>query len=296
MNQVELNNLIHRATSLLKSNWLHAVHLLEEARQMHPDNLLILTSLGDIFIQQMHYDKALDYYQQAHAIAPEDSQLLYLIGNCYFAINEYKLALSYLNQINDPPPEVLYNKALSLAFIGSYQESIMVIKQILKVLTDNPFIYFLLIEQYLRIQNYDEAQITIDIAQNKFGKHPQLLLLSAVVYSKKGIWLKAYHCFTELEALQPISSPDHLVSYAVAANRIGLIDKAIVLLDRARGINPYISSIYEELVRLYLHRGETEQAKKCLSTAKKYLDGLSPILRLLQERIRNEIASLNKDQ
>lgn len=295
MNQTELSNLIHRASMLVKSNWLHAVHLLEEARQEYPDNLVILTSLGDIFIQRMLFEKALDYYQQAHALAPDDPQLLHLIGNCYFSINEYKLSLSYLNQIKEPPPEVLYNKALALAFIGSYQESIMVIKQILKVMTDNPFIYFLLIEQYLRIQNYDEAQMIIDVAKRKFGKHPQLLLLSAVVYSKKGMWIKAYLCFSELEAVQPLSSPDHLISYAVSANRIGMYDKAIALLNKARDINPYISGIYEELIRLYLQRGEPDKAKKCLSVAKKYLVSFNPILRLLQERIRNEYSKTTDD-
>lgn len=60
---------------------------------------------------------------------------------------------------------------------------------------DNPFIYFLLIEQYVGIQNYDRAYEIILTAENKFGKHRQLLLLSALVYGKKGIWLKSYHCF-----------------------------------------------------------------------------------------------------
>ncbi len=288
MNQTELNNLLLRASSLVKTNWLHAVHILEQAKQEHPNNLRILMNLGDIFLERQHFEKALGFYQEAIALRPKDKQLLYLIGNCYFATGEYQIAITYFNQIDDPPPEVLYNKALGLAFLGSYKESITVILQILKVLSDNPFIYFLLIEQYLRIQNYDEAYQVIVTAEKRFGKHRQLLLLSAVVHSKKGIWLKAYTCFAEYEIISPINSPDHLTSFAVAASKIGLNDKAIALLFRAREINPYISGIYEELIRLQLHKGDTAGAKASLNLAKKYITRFNPILRLLQERIRNE--------
>ena len=195
MNQTELHNLILRAGTLVKTNWLHAVHILQQAREEHPENLQVLMSLGEIFLERQHFDKALGYFIEALELVPGDSQLLYLIGNCYFATGEYRLAITYSNQVENPSPEVLYNKALGLAFLGSYKESITVIQQILKVLDDNPFIYFLLIEQYLRIQSYDEAYEVITYAEKRFGKHRQLMILSAIVYSKKGIWLKAYHCF-----------------------------------------------------------------------------------------------------
>ncbi|MCK9308966.1 MAG: tetratricopeptide repeat protein [Candidatus Cloacimonetes bacterium] len=288
MNQTELNNLILRANSLMRSNWLHAVHILEQAKEEHPENLRILMNLGDVFLEKRFYEKALSYYQQANAISTDDPQLLYLIGNCYFATGEYRIAITYFNQIDDPPPEVLYNKALGLSFLGSYKESIIVILQILKVLDDNPFIYFLLIEQYLRVQNYDEAYRIINTAEKRFGKHRQLLLLSAVVYSKKGIWLKAFHCFNEYETISPISSPDHLTNFAIAASKIGLTDRAIAIMQRAQVINPYISSVYEELIRLQLQKDDFKEAKASLALAKKYLSRLNPILRLLQERIRNE--------
>ena len=272
----------------MKSNWLHAVHILEQAKEEHPENLRILMNLGDIFLEKQLYEKALNYYQQADALHPKDPHLLYLIGNCYFATGDYRIAITYFNQIENPPPEVLYNKALGLAFLGSYKESITVILRILKVLDDNPFIYFLLIEQYLRIQNYDEAYRIITNAEKRFGKHRQLLLLSAIVYSKKGIWLKAYHSFSEYELISPINSPDHLSSFAIAASKIGLIDRAIALLQRARGLNPYISSVYEELIRLQLQKGDIKGAKTSMALAKKFITRLNPILRLLQERIRNE--------
>jgi len=288
METSELNNLILRANALLKTNWLHAVYLLEQASDQYPDNVRILLSLGDIFMERQLFEKALGYYQKASALHPESPQLLYLIGTCYFSLGEYRIANSYFNRISDPPPEVLYNKALSYAFLGLHKESIDIILQILKVMSDNPFIYFLLIEQYIRVHNYDQAHETIYSAEQKFGKHRQLLLLSALVYSKKSIWLKAYHCFVEYEALAPINNPEHLVSFASAAYKIGLSERAIALLNQARTINPYISSIYEELIRIQLQTGDLPGARASLKLAKQYIIRFNPILRLLQDRINQE--------
>ena len=146
MNLNEINNLIQRANALLKTNWLQAVYILQEALKEEPDNLSLLVNLGDIYLERQLYERALSYYQKAISLLPDNPQLLFLIGTCYFSLGEYRIANSYYNRIPDPPPEILYNIALSYAFLGSYQESIDIINKILKVMDDNPFIYFLLIE------------------------------------------------------------------------------------------------------------------------------------------------------
>ena len=287
MNLTEINNLIQRANALLKTNWLQAVYILQEALKEEPDNLSLLVNLGDIYLERQLYERALSYYQKAISLLPDNPQLLFLIGTCYFSLGEYRIANSYYNRIPDPPPEILYNIALSYAFLGSYQESIDIIHKILKVMDDNPFIYFLLIEQYVRIQNYDRAYEIILTAENKFGKHRQLLLLSALVYGKKGIWLKSYHCFVEYESLGEITNTDHLMAYANAAVNIAMNDLAIELLQRAQEINPYINAVYEELIRLYLKKNDYKNAKKVLNTAKRYISRFSPVLYLFKERLEN---------
>ena len=287
MNLNEINNLIQRANALVKTNWLQAVSILQDALKEEPENLSLLVNLGDIYLERHLCEKALSYYHKAISLLPDNPQLLFLIGTCYFSLGEYRIANSYYNRIPDPPPEILYNIALSYAFLGSYQESIDIINKILKVMDDNPFIYFLLIEQYIRIQNYDCAYDIILTAEKKFGKHRQLLLLSALVYGKKGIWLKSYHCFVEYESLGEITNPDHLLSYANAAVNIGMDDRAIELLQRAQEINPYINAVYEELIRLYLKKNDYKNSKKVLNTAKRYISRFSPVLYLFKERLEN---------
>jgi tetratricopeptide (TPR) repeat protein len=287
MNLSDINNLIQRTTVLAKTNWLQAVYLLQEGLKEEPDNYSLIINLGDIYLERQIYEKALSYYIKAISLHPDSPQLLFLIGTCYFSLGEYRIAISYFNRISNPPPEVLYNSALAYAFLGCYQESIDVINKILEVMDDNPFIYFLLIEQYVRMQNYDQAYQTIINAEKKFGKHRQLLLLSALVYGKKGIWLKSYHSFVEYESLGHITNPDHLIAYANAATNIGLIDRAIEILRQAQEINPYISVVYEELIRLLLQKNNYKEARKVLSLAKKYISQFSPVLYLFKERLDN---------
>ncbi len=45
MNLNEINNLIQRANALLKTNWLQAVYILQEALKEEPDNLSSLLTL-----------------------------------------------------------------------------------------------------------------------------------------------------------------------------------------------------------------------------------------------------------
>ncbi len=285
MNLTDINNLIQRANALSKTNWLQAVYLLQEALKEEPENLPLLVNLGDIYLERQLFEKALSYYHKAISLLPENPQLLFLIGSCYFSLGEYRIANSYYKRIPDPPPEILYNIALAYAFLGSYQDSIDTIHKILNVMDDNPFIYFLLVEQYMRLQNYDRAYDTIQIAEKKFGKHRQLLILSALVYGKKGIWLKSYYSFVEYESINEITNPDHLLVYADAAVNIGMPDRAIELLQKAQEINPYISAVYEELIRLLLQKNDYKRAKKILATAKKYILHFSPILYLFKERL-----------
>lgn len=289
MNLTEINNLIQRANAVVKTNWLSAVYILQEGLKEAPEDISILTNLGDIYLERQLYEKSLSYYNKAISLCPDNPQLMFLIGSCYFSLGEYRIALSYFNRITNPPPEVLYNSALAYAFSGAYQESINIINELLGVIDDNPFMYFLLIEQYLRLQNYDSAYQTILIAEKKFGKHKQLLLLSALVYGKKEIWLKSYYSFVEYEQSGSLLNPDHLIAYANAAVKIGMNDKAIELLQRVLNINPYIADSYEQLIRLLLMKNDFPTARKMLTKAIKYLARLTPVLYLFKERIDNHL-------
>ncbi|HNZ07835.1 MAG: tetratricopeptide repeat protein [Candidatus Cloacimonetes bacterium] len=291
MTDQSLNNLILRAEALMKTNWLHAVHLLEEAISTHPEDPRALISLGEFYMRRQMYPQAIAKLQSALQLAANDDLIKYLIGNCFFADGNYRMAVVYYDQIASPWNDILYNKALALAYMGKSQESVVIIRELVKYPDANPFIYFLLVEQLLRNQEYKEALRYVQLAEGKMGKHKHLMLLKALIYSRLEVWIQAYDSFTKADADQGLTNSDYLHSYAVSAMRIGLDSKAIELLHRALEDNPYSSLFYEELLRLLIQQKDMKAARKVLTQAKKHVTRFNPMLKLLQARITNEEGS-----
>ncbi len=281
----ELHNLIIRAEVLSEKNWILAVNLLESAIEKYPEEEKVYLSLGDICSKKLQFDKAITAYQKALSLNPSDNHLKYIIGNCYFALNEYRLALSYYDQIDDRTAEVQYNKALTLAYIGKHRESIETIKSNLYYSNSNPFIYFLLIEQLIRLNEHDEALKYLYESESKVGKHKHLTLLGALIYCKKGVWLRAYNLFTEYENISVFTNSDYIHAFGTSAWKIGQFQKAIQLFEKAIETNPYASIYYEDLLRVYLHENEIEKARLVLENAHKKIIRFTPVLSLLRERI-----------
>jgi len=284
----ELQNLILRAEALVKTNWIHAVNLLEKAAEDHPQEKAVMISLGDIYVRRQQHRKAIAEYQKALAIDPTDEQLCFLIGNCFFALHEYRLALSFFDKIKESSADVLYNKSLVLAYLGNHTESIEMIKQTIRIVPDNPFIYFLLIEQLVRTGRFDEALDFIKKGEEKLGKHKHLTLLKAVVYTKLGIWLMAFAAFMDYEKLSSIVHADHFHAYGVCAFKIGQFTKAAELLNKALLLEPGVGVYYEDLMRLYLQQKEYDKAKEIFAMAKQNLRKGSSLLDLLYQRALRE--------
>jgi len=288
MTDQSLNNLILRAEALMKTNWLHAVQLLEEASQTHPEDPRALISLGEFYMRRQLYPQAISKLQSALQLSADDNLIKYLIGNCYFADGNYRMAVVYYDMIPSPWQDIRYNKALALAYMGKTQESVAIMRDLIKEVDSNPFIYFLMVEQLLRGQEYQEALHFVGLAEAKVGRHKHLMLLKALIYSRLEIWIKAYDAFKQADEGTGLGNSDYLHSYAVSAMRIGLNGKAIELLYRALEDNPYSSLYYEELLRLLIQEGDQQAARKVLRQAKKHVARFNPMLKLLQARIIRE--------
>jgi tetratricopeptide (TPR) repeat protein len=288
MNDKDINNLIQRAEALMKTNWLHAIQLLQQAADENPEDPRPLVALGDFFQRRQLYTRAISSYQTALKLLPEDFHLKYIIGNCYFANAEYRLAIVYYDQIENPGPDIRYNKALALAYLGRHRESITIMVELLDVIDNNHFIYFLLIEQLLRVEDWDRAKRYMAQAEAKVGNHRHLLLLKAVINYHLEVWLPAYHAFSVYEQTSPLTQADHFAAYATCAHRIGMPEQAVSILERGIRENPYNLRLYEDLVRHLIQLGRNSQAEDALARARSYFPQLNPILRLLQARLKNQ--------
>lgn len=288
MNDTELSNLILRAEALMKTNWLHAVQILQQASQQRTDDPRPLISLGEFFHRRQQYDQAVSVLQTALNIDSRNNYVKYLIANSNFALGNYRMAIVYYDLIDQPGQDIQYNKALTLAYMGRNHESIEILRQLLSDEESNPFFYFLLIEQLIRVQDYRSASEYITRAESKSANHRHLQLLKAITFSKQSQWLNAYDAFNRYDQDTQMSNSDYLHSFAQCAMRIGLSDKAIALLERALEDNPYGHSLYEDLLRLLVQKKQWQTARLYLKRAKHYLVRVNPILKLLESRIKQE--------
>jgi len=284
----ELNNLLVRADIALRTNWLHALNLLDEAEKIAPDEARIYGMRGEILMDRQLHKRAIEAFQKALALAPDQVHFNYLIGNCYLAQSEYRMALVYYEKTSPLPPEISYNRALALAILGRLIESTSVLRETIKEGIYSPYYYYLLIEQLIRLKSFDEALVYTLEALDRFGPVFHLRLFQATIYCQKGIWLKGYHIYNQLNQERPFGQPDQLQPFANSAWKIGNYKHAIELFEKLLEIDPYVTSGYEEYLRLLLETDRFSQARAVMRKARQNLGRLSPVLLLIQERINQE--------
>ena len=288
MSDQQLTNTLLRAEALMKSNWIHGLHLLETAVKEHPDDPRPYMGLAEFYIKRQLFKKAIKNLQTASKLAPKNDGIKYLLGNCYFATGDYRTAIVYYDMISAPSTDVQYNKALALAHQGNAKQSIVEIKNILTEMDNLPFLYFLLVEQLLRLSDIKQAKYYIRKAEQKVGKHGHLMFLKAVIYTQDQMWLQAYDAFYEADKIKPLIEGNHLFNFAMSAKRIGLENRAIELLYRALEAEPQAIAYYEEILKLLIKQKKYKDAVKSLELAQKHLRRFSPVLNLLKSRIEQE--------
>ncbi|MBP9038184.1 MAG: tetratricopeptide repeat protein [Candidatus Syntrophosphaera sp.] len=281
----ELQNLLLRAGALMKTNWIYAVQLLNKAAEENPEDPRPLIALGDFYQERQLFNKAVKYYQSALKLNPDDDRLKLIIGNTLFSEGEYQLAIVYYDQIDDQTVDVRYNKALALAYLGRNRESINIMRDLLDLIDNNPFIYFLLIEQLMHIEEFEEAQKYIQRAEKRIGEHRHLMLLKALIYAHFQNWLLAYNAFYNYEQSGDIVQSEHIYIYADCAVKSGMSNRAIQILEKGIDDNPYSIPLYEELIRLLIQQNRITKARHYMQEAKHHFNVLSPLLQLMDARL-----------
>lgn len=284
---MNIYQIIVQAQELGRKNWLHAMHVLQSAADEHPNEPRLQASMAELFLFRMQYNMALKHYLRALSIEPDNQRIIQAIGACYMATGEYRLALVYYKRILDPTEDIMYNIGYAQALMGKNRECIETMLELRKRLPNHPFVYFVIIEQYVELGDTDEALRYIKMAQAYAGEHIQLYLFAGLIYSQKEMWMVSFYNYRKAAEMGKINNPEHMMRYAAAALKTGMPRESIRILKESEKAWPYLSEIYVNLVKTYIFLGESSEAKKTLSRAKKNLARLSPALRFMQERLKD---------
>lgn len=220
------NNFIYQARFLVKSNWLQAVQILEEAIQNHPDAKALYFELADIYKQKKSLKKVIDNYQKILNLDDKDTLARFKLANTYLEMDEAKIALYHYNKIEEEFPELLYNKALANYYMLKYNDAIKALSKLIEISPKANTAYTFLIELLINNNKLNKAFNYLNLYESRFGTTPNINYLRGFAYLQKNNWLAAYNEYLlALPGFQDNYRLHHFL--ALSAEKIGQIDKAL---------------------------------------------------------------------
>lgn len=120
----------------LLGNSEEARRALKRALEEHPENVTVLSSLGQVMLAERRLDRARGYFEQAIRIQPEDPRLLTDLALVQHTGGEHLRALDLVNQVLAVDPEnpwALRAQARIFSDIGAFAKAVQVLERILTV-------------------------------------------------------------------------------------------------------------------------------------------------------------------
>ncbi|MFO7895479.1 MAG: tetratricopeptide repeat protein [Candidatus Cloacimonadales bacterium] len=260
--------LLWQAKMTMKTNWLSAREILENGTRDYPEELDLYIALGDLYMKKELHKKAIENYQKALKIAPKDERILFKNGNCLLMLDEFRLALDQYNLCETDFPELTYNKAFAYYKLGKIEQSIDLMKEIVKLPQHSEMPLIFITELSFIQRDYKAAIYYMEKAEKRFGRQGNLQYLKGLAYFHQQNWLKAFLAFQKADRLN-FSSSNFLINYGIVANKIGKDQLSENILLRNIELHPNDGQSYAELINLYLEHDNLRAADKIAQQAKK---------------------------
>lgn len=256
---------LYNETAILYNKGLKAetISKLEKLLQLKPDFALAYKMIGDIDERGGAFKKAISNYKRAIKFGVDKADIYNSIGICYMRIEDYKEAIKYLRKAYHMEPSranLAYNLASTLRDNGSYDEALVIYKELIDKDYDYPNVHNDVADIYeLRLEKEEaekEYRKELEIVNSDLEENPENTL--------------------------------HLVRLATAYNGLKQYQKARDIIDKVIKEDPdYGEALYVRAI-VYENLGYFEMATKDLKRAKElfprgqFIDDF--IARLREER------------
>ncbi|CDW74858.1 tpr domain containing protein [Stylonychia lemnae] len=155
-----------------KSQDLHqAVRCLRRVKQINPQYGAALRLMGEIYLKEKKYDKAVEYLKEALIINKIDSPTLVLVGNIMYENGNTKTALRYFKEALVYNPNEIralicsgnakYDKEVSLnscfTFLQKYEEAAKFYERVIELDNTLPDVHYDLANSYFNVQQVEKA-------------------------------------------------------------------------------------------------------------------------------------------
>ncbi len=118
----------------------------------------------------------------------------------------------------------------------------------------------MLSEEYLTLKYFEKAQALIKSLKIRFPDNDKVTFLWGYYLFCREKFLAAYdHLLRAKEQGFPYQSNIKILAHV--ARKIGLFSQAIYYYRKALRFTPFDSSIFEEIIKIYMQLGQTDKAK-----------------------------------
>ncbi len=287
-----IRNILWQAEFQRKKNWLKACRLLKTNIEIYPEEKQLYFTLGELYFSKKLFTKAIGTYTDLMSIDPKNPEIPLRIGNCFLSLNEFQLALDYYDKVRLKFPELLYNKAYALSKLGKFNESLKIMKNLLKQNVTSNLPYIFTAELYFALKDYRKAIKHLENAEKSFGKNGTIFYLKGIAYSHLDNWLKAYLEFQKAEKMK-IKTYHFYRGFGITCENIGKMDEAVDYLIKSIQISPKNDSSYLDLIRIYLNQNKIMEAYSLVMHARKKVS-FSISLTLLYNQIIQKLDNISK--
>lgn len=159
--QLRINSSVKAQTLLIKSNALleldnelDALDALEQAYELEPDNISVLSSMASYHIRKGELHHANGLLKKLKALAPESARVVHLSGEYQTAMGENIEALSLYKKAHELSPNdpiIMRSLAHSLTSQNQFDEALSLINKVIEITPNDP--YARLLKSQLLSQN-----------------------------------------------------------------------------------------------------------------------------------------------
>jgi len=261
--------------ALQKNDYEKAKELLLISLADNPDSKESKYNLGVTFTALKDYDNAIKCFEEVLSSEPDDFNSQYNLGLVYFQIGNYFYAKKCFEKILETKPNdfsTLFNLALTFQMQKDYEEAHEMYGKALQENAKDADCYFNLGLMAFEQKEYEKALELFQQADNiSFGRTDVLFSIvrckdELCSYESKEQGQVIVTQYKRISKYQGIPL-EFDVFWARAYAKIGKIDKALEICNRALVSLPHDALAYRILGLIRLVRNELEEAEKALLRA-----------------------------
>jgi tetratricopeptide (TPR) repeat protein len=242
-----------------EKNWGQAIINFEKYLKIQPDDIMILDNIANCYLSNKETDKAKNISKQIFSLLPSEKFNLIRLADIYSSEERYDQTLSMMNKYIDIDTKnslIYFKRSLVLIELKKFDEALLSIQLAEEQDYDDKVeLYEIYGVIYRKLRKFEESIKYLDKAISLDEKNVNLYLERAESYEHQGNYEKSIENIDYAINIEPKDT--HLLSKAYLLLITNKSDEAFIVLSKIRDKNAEYQNL---LVNYYRLKGEFDSA------------------------------------